>query len=403
MRRILAITASTVLILSGANCTPQTADTDNPGDLLDAVLTASTPGPSDIPPSSGEDPVPVKSNTSTFSGNLTGSGNYKFFDLGEGVRGDEWLISANGLLSGPFVVALFDANHNLLMRQYLQYSTSLKHVLREDAGQLYLGIMPPISGSGGTYNLKARFTSGLSVPGPAPQTVWLNFGSGSNVKIHKSDPVSFPPFDGAVIGDQYADHTQLLKDVILAEMRADYASYNVTILSSDYSARPSGDCSIIHFGGAETGLLGLADSVDSYNRSCSEAAIIYVESFAPYWTMRLTPEEMAVMIANVASHELGHLLGLYHTVNHDDLMDSTGSAWDLADNQNFIGGVLEPSVFATGFEDANNLLGHAVGYAPQSAKTAAQKSYKTSAYKAIRLFAEEEILSGCGTCLHLDD
>lgn len=399
--RLLLIAAACGAALVASGCTPQASTSDDPADLLDVVLTASDPAPdADDSDGSQQSAQTVRN----FSGNITGSGNYKFYDLGQGSRGDEWLVSANGRMSGPFVVVLFDADHNLLMRKYMSYSVSMRHVLRENTGQVFLGIMPPISGNGGAYDLKARYAGGVSVPSPTQQVVWLNFGSGSNVKIHKCDPVSFSAFDAAVIGEEYAGHTQEIKDVILAEMRADYASYNVTILSSDDGVPPAGAYSTVHFGANEPGLLGLADSVDNYNRASSENAIVYVENFAPYWTMRLTPEEMGVMVANVASHELGHLLGLYHTVNHDDLMDSTGSAWDLAGEQGFIGGVLEPSVFATGYEDADNLLGHAVGHNTQAAKNGSQqKAYKTSLYKAIRRFAEEEISHSCGTCLHLDE
>ena len=60
-----------------------------------------------------------------------------------------------------------------------------------------------------------------------------------------------------------------------------------------------------------------------------------MEAFASYGTMKLEPAEFAVAIANVASHELGHLLGLPYE-DPDDVMDTTGLAWDLAGEQWFV-------------------------------------------------------------------
>jgi hypothetical protein len=380
------------------------------GDPLTAILGTApdTSEPTD-PPSGNTDATPpadasplTAKSSQTFTGSVSSTGQYQLFDLGAGEAGDYWTISLRTALSGPFVVVLLDVDDNLLQRTYVSAATPLRHILRESTGQVHLGIMPPASGGGGNFTLKATLQNGQSVPASRRQVVWVNFAGGDNVSVHHRDPVSFGPFDGAMVGDEYADHTRDLKDVILREMRADYAAYNVVILSSDDGPPPDGPHSVVHFGGDESGLLGLADSVDNYNQELTQNAIVYVDNFAIYWTMALEPDEMGVMIANVASHELGHLLGLYHTRDPDDLMDTTGSAWDLADNQSFHRSPLEPTVFATGWEDSPRLLAQIVGSNPDAGKSATrQKCVKAGVYKAIRRFTQEELTSRCGTCLSL--
>ena len=384
-----------------AGCVPEALvpSGDQESGVLDTVLAATenSPEANDNAADSYETPVsddapPPSESSRTFSGSVSGSGDYRLFELGGGSPGDEWVVSLGSTLSGPFVVVLLDAEQNLLMRSYMSYHNPLEHVLRAASGHVYLGVMAPMSGGGGDFELNASFNNGQRVAAPVQQVVWLNFGSGNRVQVHHRDPISFAPFDAAMVGEAYAGHTQEIKDHILEEMRADYAAYNVVILNSDDGPPPEGSHSVIHFGGSESGLLGLADNVDDYNQDLAQNAIIYVENFAPYWTMQLEPDEMAVMIANVASHELGHLLGLYHTRDPDDLMDTTGSAWDLAENQSFSRGPLEPSVFATGWEDSPCLLKQIVGPNPDGAKsTSRAKSAKELVYRAIRRFAQEEL------------
>lgn len=413
MRRIPVSLSLICIAAATLGCAPQALfpDDDYDGDVLNAILSA-TGDPPDVSddPSGDSDPSgstatsPPADASRIFSDTLTGDGNYRLFELGAGSRRDEWAVTANGLMSGPFVVVVFDADMNLLMRTYLSYANSLRHVLREDTEQLYLGIMPPSGQGGGTFDLKAIRRTDQAVPAPAPQLVWVNFASGEDVRIRTRDSVSFAPFDGAMIGDEYAAHTQEMKNVILREMRDDYASYNVVIMSSDEGPPPTQTHATVHFGGSDSGLLGLADSVDNYNQDPGQLAIVYVENFAPYWTMQLEPDEMAVMIANVASHELGHLLGLYHTRDPDDLMDTTGSAWDLAEDQSFMRAPLERTVFATGWENSPHLLRQIVGSKPGGAAKpmTRHRSPKSAIYKAIRRFAQEEIVYTCGTCLSLD-
>ena len=79
--------------------------------------------------------------------------------------------------------------------------------------------------------------------------------------------------------------------------------------------------------------------------------------------MPLNPsaDEIAQAIANVASHELGHLLGLNHTEDTDGVMDITASANRLMQDQDFLRSPLEQHVFTIGQQNARTLLFDAVG------------------------------------------
>ena len=148
-----------------------------------------------------------------------------------------------------------------------------------------------------------------------------------------------------------------------------------------------------------SGLLGLADNVDRYNNDPSQTAVVFIDGFAPFEVMQLTPEEMGIMIGNVGSHELGHLLGLYHTRDPNDLMDTTGTAWELAENQRFDRAALEASVFPVGLENSPMLLSDTVGQVDggPSAKSLAD-SVKRDVRTLIRDLTEIELRSACGLC-----
>jgi hypothetical protein len=111
---------------------------------------------------------------------------------------------------------------------------------------------------------------------------------------------------------------------------------------------------------------------------------------------------MGQMIGNVASHEFGHLLGLFHTQEPADLMDTTGTAWDLVADQSFLTAALEPSVFPYGRENSPRRLGEIVGSRP--APPTGKRLDPAGVQKAgIRALAREALKTRCGTCLHLNE
>ncbi len=353
----------------------------------------------------------VDDETTTTSGPLVLRGTvhgdeYELIELGPAAAGEEWIVEDdNGPLTvRPFVVVLFDERYELLRRQVVSPSNRLAHIMRGDTKSLYLGVTSSYTGTG-DFRLTVRNRAGNPVPAPVGQVVYLNFAGGYDISVHTRRGMVLEAFEGAMLGDAYADATRALKDAIVAALWTDYAGYNVTIRSSDDGPPPDGPHATLHFGGLDRQLLGLADGVDQYNADPNQHAIIYVQSFAEFEVMGLSADEMGQMVGNVASHELGHLLGLFHTRVPDDLMDTTGTAWDLAGDQFFQVAELEPSVFPFGSENSPARLAETLGTRSEPGagleKSGTLRTIERKA--AVRAAARLALRGRCGTCRHLDE
>jgi hypothetical protein len=78
----------------------------------------------------------------------------------------------------------------------------------------------------------------------------------------------------------------------------------------------------------------------------------------------LTTEQLGTAIGNIASHELGHLLGLHHVADPTDIMDTTGAPPTLYADQAFLDSILFDAIFPIGTQDSWLLLLEIIGLAP---------------------------------------
>lgn len=349
--------------------------------------------------------ITLTSPDAVLRGDVRGAGDFEMFDLGPGEGGDEWSISPAGLFSGrAFTLVLFDAEDRLLARGIVASGSPLTHILRRSTATVKLGVMPVFGTAGGSFEFQTRIRAAVGAPGGRPQRVYLNFSGGENVQVHVRDGISFDAFDGTMLGAVYAGETEVIRNAIVETIRADYAPYEVAIATSAEGPPPEEPYSTIHFGGRDPGLLGLADNVDAYNSQAEQTAVVYIESFADFARMGLSANDIGLMIGNVGSHELGHLLGLYHTREPDDIMDTTGTAWDLAEAQEFSTAALEPSVFPTGFEDSAMLLEDGVGRRSDTpaARIKSDDFQKKNQAARMRKLAADQLRGRCGNCVHPD-
>ena len=79
-------------------------------------------------------------------------------------------------------------------------------------------------------------------------------------------------------------------------------------------------------------------------------------------TVTLTNDATAsLVLGNVASHEIAHLLGLNHTQDPTELLDTTATAGQMLHDQDFHLAPLNEDVFPIGYQDADSLLAETVG------------------------------------------
>jgi hypothetical protein len=404
----------TLGVLNGCNGLPAASPTTSNGtEQVQGASTGSTPADKEANNGFAQaSPVDMPAGgTVDFSGALQTTIDVDVFDLGPAVAGDRIIVDVAGDPFADLAVALFDQDRQLIIinddRNFFggQVDPLVDVVLRHDSTNCYAVIASsPLASGSGTYTVEATKLPGQTIPPPFAQTVVLDFNGGSNVQISNMTPVSIPPFDAADISAVYTGQTNAMIQSLLLRVRNDFAGLNVQVMSTSDAGTPATGMTRVFFGTYNPALLGLADSVDEFNSRPTEEAIIYTDTFRLFMPLNPSVDEMAQALANVTSHEIGHLLGLNHTEDVKGIMDITASANQLLLDQIFTASMIEHSIFPIGDQDARVLLFDAVGGVPNFLTQPAPpldppvKQWIRAARKSLGLRKADFLSCGSGPC-----
>ncbi len=287
------------------------------------------------------------------------------FDLGSIPAGYRVRGTLSIQAGDDVVFGLFNHDQSILGFVNLAASTSgpseMDIVLREAVQHLYVQVSTrEAAGRNLPYEVTIS-VEGAGVLGYRPQIVVLNFQGAQNVRIGHRPAVDVPPFDAAVIDARFAGQTETVIQTLLEMVEEDYAGLNVSFYLAGESYIPTGERTTIYFGYSDDRLLGLADNIDPYNTDIEQAAIVFTDVFSIFSALNPDVEDIAQALANVTSHELGHLLGLRHTADMRDIMDITASANRMLQDQWFCDAILHKQVLPLGTQNSPKLLAWAVG------------------------------------------
>lgn len=332
-------------------------------------------------------PVVLSAEQATLRGTIDTTQDVDVFDLGPADAGDSLQLyfhrQVGGLRAG---LALYNGDGELIIEDTstsLESSTAdplIQQVIRFDTAHVYIAATEALERSAlGAYTMDVRFQRGAGLIAPQSQIVLLDFGGGTFSDPFLGDTTA-GPFNAADISPDFAGQTVRMQEIIENVMRANYARFNITVLSTRTDKRPAaGTYSNVIFGGFSDFAFGASENVDLYNADHTDKSIIFTDGFQPeFFGVNLTAEDIAVAIGNVASHEFGHLLGLNHVTDATEIMDEKSPADTLLDDQTFHTAPLAKSIFPLGSQNSPQLLDAIVGVSAQ-AKTAAPMQLKQTA------------------------
>lgn len=317
-------------------------------------------------------PLPLDgSGKAKFNGTIAGS-KIDVYDFGPCNPGDRIIISVRPSTNSPLdpTLAVFDANQEAFAVNDDAdpasggLDSAIDDTVTIGSDHYYMAIAKFFFDNvGGDYEADVEVRRGQGVPTPLTQRLLLNFGGGS-ITIPNEDPYTFGPFNAADVdsrpGDApaYAGHTATIKARILEIVQQNYRNTGLQIFTSDNPPADNTGCVVttIHFGAFSRTKFGVAQAVDTANRKRCDDGIVFTDDFDKPFANKPSVDGIAVAIGNVAAHEAGHLLGLNHTADVTDLMDTTGSASTLLADQEFKTAPFAPSIFPIGSQNGPALL-----------------------------------------------
>jgi hypothetical protein len=304
-------------------------------------------------------------------GEISGADDVDVYDLGPVVPGDRIIVEMTPADSLDAAIALFDEQGTALLvndhrNAYLgRVEPFVDVVIMHESSACYVAVSAtPGYASSGDYALIASKEYPTDLPDPRPDTVLLVFDGGEGVRIGSRPAVDVPVFDAANIDPVYAGDTELMAAEIVKHVRRDYAGMDLTILSTAEGDVFEPGMTRIFFGTFDPALLGVAENVDEFNAEKGQNAIVFTDTFAAFIRLEPSVQEMAQAIANVSSHEIGHLFGLVHTDDPAALMDVTASLSELTLDQEFSRSPLYAAVFPLGYQDDVQYLFDVLGGDP---------------------------------------
>lgn len=307
-------------------------------------------------------PVQLASSV-TISGRVESLSDRDVFDLGPVHAGGRLEATIELTDLGEVSVCLFDDQERLLARASASnpYPRVMDLLVPEATRSLYLLSSTLPGRHPGGYLVTVNLNPGVEPLVQQPQIIVLNFQGAEDVTVAGRFYSVIAPFDAAFIDGRYAGRTTTMINLVLDRIQAHYEGLGVHIYLAGDPGIPDGAYSTVYFGASNPDLLGIADGVDPYNANVAEAAIVYTDTFRLFSVLDPDEEMLAQVLANVTSHEIGHLLGLRHTVDPDDIMDVSATARRLMAEQWFKKSPLHPSVAPMGYQDGPAMLSWTVG------------------------------------------
>jgi len=303
----------------------------------------------------------------TIGGSISGS-RIDVYDLGPAAVGDRMEITVSSTVGSSLdpLAAVFTANEELYwINDDRNLATNdldseLNFTVRTASSKFYLAVTRSRFGTtAGAYSGTVKITRGVGAPAPSVQYLLLDF-SGGSIMVPNVGNYNLSAFDSADIDSAYTGKTNQIKAEIVATVKDRFSAFGIHVVSSDDPPPPAGCFSTLFFGGFSSTAFGMSENVDHGNEDMCDDGVIFTNQFSDPFSSLPSVSGIGTAIGNVAAHEAGHLLGLEHTADITDLMDTTGSASTLLANQVFKTAVLDGSIFPIGKQNSPLLLNEVI-------------------------------------------